>query len=245
MRDVRQISNTKETLQDQPEERTSRQPRILRELRALVPRRPSVTYSEALMVAELQAAKLLELCEIDNGPVPGKIVTELPKLRVERVLRSTSGASLWDRGRGEWVIYLNRFESWRRQRFTLFHEFKHIVDHGRRHVLYVGPGHPDPDVEAERAADYFAGCVLVPKKFLKRAWGQGVQKVADLARLFSVSEVAIEVRLRQTGLLDCAHREETGVVRHAIGWLAPCRGRRTSSPWLPDPSPLDFVRSLQ
>lgn len=92
-------------------------------------------------------------------------------MRVERTLRSASGASLWDRGRGEWVVYLNRIDSWRRQRFTLFHEFKHIIDHGHRHVLYAGPGHYDPDVEAERAADYFAGCVLVPKKFLKRAWG--------------------------------------------------------------------------
>jgi Zn-dependent peptidase ImmA (M78 family) len=245
MRDARSISNNPRTFQDQQERPTLPQPSILRELRALVPRRPDVTYAEALMIAELQAAKLLELCEIDNGPVPSEIVTDLPKLRVERTLRSTSGASLWDRGRCEWVVYLNRFDSWRRQRFTLFHEFKHIIDHGRRHVLYAGPGHHDPDAEAERAADYFAGCVLVPKKFLKHAWGQGIQKVTDLARLFGVSEVAIEVRLRQTGLRDCDHHEETGVVRHAIGWQTPCQGRRTNGAWWPDVPPLDFVRSLQ
>ncbi|WP_373864646.1 ImmA/IrrE family metallo-endopeptidase, partial [Nocardia vaccinii] len=78
----------------------------------------------------------------------------------------------------------------------------------------------------------------------KRAWGQGIQKVTDLARLFGVSEIAIEVRLRQTGLRDCDHREETGVVRHAIGWQALCQGRVNSSGWI-ERSPQDFVRSLQ
>ncbi|MFF0493959.1 ImmA/IrrE family metallo-endopeptidase [Nocardia sp. NPDC004068] len=245
MHDAQSTVNNLGTLLDRPGKRTSRQPGLLRELRALVPRRPDVTYAEALILAELQAAKLWELCAVDEGPVPSEVVTELPRLRVERTLGSTSGASLWDQGDGEWVIYLNRFDSWRRQRFTLFHEFKHIIDHGRRHVLYAGPGHHDPGVEAERAADYFAGCVLVPKKFLKRAWGEGIQKVADLAGLFGVSEVAIEVRLRQTGLRDCDHREETGVVRHAIGWQAQCQGRRAGGTWWPDLSPLDFVRSLQ
>ncbi|MGS2809330.1 ImmA/IrrE family metallo-endopeptidase [Nocardia sp. MW-W600-9] len=244
MRDARSTLTNRETLAEHQEGGIFRLS-ILHELRRLVPRRPNVTNAEALVIAELQAAKLLELCEIDSGPVPSEIVSRLPKLRVERTLRSASGASLWDRGRGEWVIYLNRIDSWRRQRFTLFHEFKHIVDHGHRHVLYAGPGHSDSDIEAERAADYFAGCVLVPKKFLKRAWGQGTQKVVDLARLFGVSEVAIEVRLRQTGLVGCDHRDESGVVRHALGWQANCHGRHGDGQRWSGLSRIDFVRSLQ
>ncbi len=203
---------------------------ILHELRALVPRRDNVTFSEAVIIAELQAAKLLELHEIDDGPVPGEIVTELPKLRIEQTTHAASGASWWDTGRGEWVIHLNRRDSWNRRRFTLVHEFKHIIDHGRRHVLYIGTSFKSPKDQAEQAADYFAGCVLVPRRLLKRAWGQGIQKVADLARLFHVSPAAIEVRLRQTGLVDTPSRyEESEVIRQALGRKVNCcdRGRRS------------------
>ncbi|MBK6886858.1 MAG: ImmA/IrrE family metallo-endopeptidase [Tetrasphaera sp.] len=54
--------------------------------------------------------------------------------------------------------------------------------------------------QAETAADYFAGCALVPKRELKRAWGLGIQRIDDLAAHFGVSQHAIEVRLDQTGL---------------------------------------------
>lgn len=50
------------------------------------------------------------------------------------------------------------------------------------------------------AADYFAGCALVSKRDLKRAWGYGIQRPVDLAAHFNVSEPAIRVRLAQTGL---------------------------------------------
>ncbi len=245
MRNERPISNKPVILPVRQEGEYSRpQPSILRELRIRIPRRPNVTYSEALVIAELQAATLLELCEVDAAPVLSEIVTNLPKVRVERAFQSASGASFWDRERSEWTIYLNRGDPRRRRRFTLLHEFKHIIDYGYRHVLYAGPGHGESDIEAERAADYFAGCVLVPKKFLKRAWGNGIQKVTDLAHLFRVSEVAIEVRLRQTGLVDCSHREESGVVRHAMGWAVNCQGRHGGS-WWQDALNVDLVRSLQ
>jgi Zn-dependent peptidase ImmA (M78 family) len=163
--------------------------------------------------------------------VPSEIVTVLPKLRMENTLRSVSSASVWDQDNSEWVIHLNRFDTERRQRFALFREFKNIIDHGRKHVLYAGPGHYDPDAESECAADYFAGCVLVSKKFLERAWKRGVQKVADLARLFGVSEALIDVRLRQTGVLDCADGEERVIVRTTAESQPQCRNRQAHSWW--------------
>lgn len=36
------------------------------------------------------------------------------------------------------MIALNRSEPWTRQRFTLLHEYKHIVDHGSVKTLYPG-----------------------------------------------------------------------------------------------------------
>src|SRR5690554_2113108 len=80
------------------------------------------------------------------------------------------------------------------------HEFKHVIDHGRTHQLYTGDRRTTPHEQAERAADYFAGCALVPRTALKHAWGNGLQHPATLADHFSVSEAAIRVRLDQTGL---------------------------------------------
>ena len=87
-----------------------------------------------------------------------------------------------------------------RQRFTLLHEFKHIIDHGRTTVLYSGDGERTPAEQAEAAADYFAGCVLVPKRDLKSVWGRGTQRIEALADYFGVSAQAVSVRLAQTKL---------------------------------------------
>lgn len=175
---------------------------VLGSLRKVIPEHPRVTFAEALRVAELQANKLLERHHITDYPVPTELITELPKLAVEYTGRMISGASYWDKHRQQWIIQVSRADSWKRQRFTLAHEYKHIVDHGRQHVLYRGTRRTTAAIQAERAADYFAGCLLVPRRMLKRAWGNGIQTTDALARLFQVSEKAVGVRLRQCGLVD-------------------------------------------
>lgn len=172
---------------------------VLASLRGMFPER-SLRFSEALRVAELQATRLLQLSYIETMPVPHEIVTELPHIRVKSRELPTSGLSYWE---GDaWVICLNRREPITRQRFTLLHEFKHIVDHGRTQALYHQAGRQTAEQQAEQTADYFAGCVLMPRKDVKRAWGQGIQRLRDLAQYFDVSERAIEVRLAQIGLTD-------------------------------------------
>jgi Zn-dependent peptidase ImmA (M78 family) len=172
---------------------------VLACLRGMFPDR-SLRFTEALRIAELQAVRLLQVSYIETMPVPHEIVTELPRIRVESRDIPTSGLSFWDGGR--WVICLNRREPRTRQRFTLLHEFKHIIDHGRTAALYHRAGQQTAEQQAERTADYFAGCVLMPRTELKRAWGHGIQRVGDLARYFNVSERAIQVRLAQVGLTD-------------------------------------------
>lgn len=175
---------------------------VLGSLRAVIPRRGDITFAEALRIAELQANKLLERHHITDYPVPRELITELPKLTVRYSGRLFSGASYWDEHQQSWVIHLPRSDSWRRQRFNLAHEYKHIIDHGRHRQLYRGTPNATAALQAERAADYFAGCLLVPRRMLKRAWGNGIQKTDELARLFQVSEQAIGVRLRQCGLVE-------------------------------------------
>src|SRR3954447_8257728 len=101
---------------------------VLASLRDLIPPRP-LQFIEALRIAELQALRLLELTGVSDGPVPTEIVSELPRIEVLHRNIPTSGLSYWDGQR--WLIAVNRTEPATRQRFTLFHEFKHIIDHNQ------------------------------------------------------------------------------------------------------------------
>lgn len=172
-------------------------PSLLGRLRALTPQRSDVTYDEAIRVAELQAIRLAELLGGPEG-LSEQAIALLPRIRIVHEAISVSGMSHWTGT--EWLITLNESDSAARQRFTLLHEYKHIVDHGYAERLYTGSSRATPAEQAEHAADYFAGCALVPKRELKAAWGGGMQRTADLAAHFGVSTIAITVRLAQTKL---------------------------------------------
>jgi Zn-dependent peptidase ImmA (M78 family) len=177
---------------------------VLASLRSLIPHR-RCTFGEALRLADLQAARLRQLLAVDDPAFPTELIDELPRIRViERDNLPVSGASYW--GSGTWTIAINGSEPWQRQRLTLLHEFKHIIDHGRTSELYVDSKGTSGEQRAEQAADFFAGSVLVPKQHLKRAYGQGLQATEQLAELFGVSVPAIEVRLAQTGLTEPRER---------------------------------------
>jgi Zn-dependent peptidase ImmA (M78 family) len=175
---------------------------VLASLRQLVPNR-SLLFTESLRIAELQANRLIELTGDDPSGLDQRIAG-LPRIQVVYRQLPTSGMSYWS---GDaWVICLNRDEPETRQRFTLLHEYKHILDHGRAERLFTGTRNRSPEQQAEHAADYFAGCALMPKRLLKSAWGNGIQHRRDLAELFDVSERAIEVRLAQLGIGDNEQR---------------------------------------
>lgn len=175
---------------------------VLGSLRSLIPNHDRVSFAEALRVAEKQATKLLHLHPSTSVPIPTELITRLPKVEVEYTNHVASGATFWHHDLQTWIIHLSRSDSPRRQRFTLAHEYKHIIDHGRHHLLYKGTHKTTAEAQAERAADYFAGCLLVPQQLLKRAWDNGVRQIHKLAHEFHVSEHAIVVRLRQCGLID-------------------------------------------
>lgn len=172
-------------------------PSILKALRSVVPRR-SASFDEALQVAELQANKLHELIASPDG-VHEADLAQLPRLTI--VYESgivVSGMSHWNGT--SWIITINAADSLPRQRFTLLHEFKHILDHGQIGSLYASPHQKSLSEQAEAAADYFAGCALIPKRQLKAMWGRGMQSPRALAAHFGASEHAVRVRLSQTGV---------------------------------------------
>jgi Zn-dependent peptidase ImmA (M78 family) len=181
---------------------------VLAMLRALVPQRPLSPW-ETLRIAELQANRLLRHFDIDAVPVPEEIISELPRIRVVREPgMPVSGGAHWD-GRF-WLITLDADEHPLRQRFSLMHEFKHVLDHTTKAFLYHDRSLHVANERAERVADYFAACLLMPKRIVKSLWFQGPQSTEHLVERLQVSLAAVRYRLDQLGLTErrtrCADR---------------------------------------
>jgi len=94
-----------------------------------------------------------------------------------------------------------------RCRFTIAHEIGHWVLHapslradGASHALREGKPRRTSKDPLEWQADYFAGCLLLPKVLVSAAWDEG-RAEGDLARRFQVSEQALHIRLAELQLV--------------------------------------------
>src|SRR5215475_4919001 len=136
---------------------------IIKQLRALMPTRP-LELHEARSVAERQATLLLELLGKREPAVDVGLIAEIPRIEVKVEpklnLGGVSGFSQWSRGR--WLIVVNRDESSTRRRFTLSHEFKHVLDHPFINEIYSELGSTEEEQHrmTEQICDYFAACLL-------------------------------------------------------------------------------------
>lgn len=173
---------------------------VIASLRDRVPLRP-LTFAEHLRIAELQAHRFLELVGVTEGPVPERVITELPRIQVKHMTPfPVSGATHWSSG--TWLVVLNGSEPRVRQRFSLAHELKHVIDHRFAEIIYSSFPPADRARLVEQICDYFAGCLLMPRPWLKSLYGSGLQHVPSLAERFDVSQAAVQVRLSQIGLTD-------------------------------------------
>lgn len=178
-----------------------------------------LTPSEALAVAEKQALKFLraEGCQEPRDILerieayPWLDLAFVPDLPV-------SGATQLLGKR--WHVAINQDDAATRQRFSLAHEFKHIIDH---HTWQKSYG--EDRRLAESVCDHFAGSLLMPRPWLKREWANGRQDVDDLAAYFGVSRQAMLVRLTATGLRDAPQRDSRSSHLAAAFW----RRRRTGA----------------
>jgi predicted transcriptional regulator len=197
----------------------------MRKLRAVMPARP-LSLTEAYMLAERQATELLRLLGVRQVPVPVGRINELPRVEIQveprhRMLDKSGFSHRWENGR--WLIVVNRNDVPGRRRFTLAHEFKHVLDHSVASVAYARLGRGDDrrrDRQVEQICDHFAACLLMPRPVVKRAWASGIQDIEALAGLFRVSAAAMEVRLDYLGLTDLQLPVETYF------------RRQSSRPWL-------------
>jgi hypothetical protein len=151
----------------------------------------------------------LVLSGATEPPFPEAAISGLPRVQVERIFPAPSaGATAWSHGR--WLIVLNGADPRGRQRFTLGHEFKHVLDNPFIEILYPETAQMTSQERAERICDYFAACLLMPRIWVKRAWITGSQNPRMLARSFDVSLQAMRVRLEQIGLTESEPRCLTG-----------------------------------
>jgi IrrE N-terminal-like domain len=182
-------------------------------LRALLPRRP-MSWAEAHSVAERQAIALLRLLHIAEPPVPQFVISSLPGIVVDwRQGWPVSGMAV--RARSHWRIVLRADEPRQRQRFSLAHEFKHILDDPQIERLYTHLAPKGQAERTERVCNYFAACLLMPRAWIKRDWCAGRQTIHDLARRYYVSHEAMSTRLSELGL--------TLPTEHATRGLSGCR----------------------
>ncbi len=168
-------------------------------LRALIPER-RLTYAEARRLVELQANRFRQLMGHTDAELPEAVIETLPRLLITREFDlPASGLSQWHNGR--WIVALNANEPDVRQHFSLAHELFHIINHTTRQRLHPGDSCASAYDQGEHLADYFAGCLLMPKRYVKSLHGYGL-KVHELAEAFDVSLRAMTVRLDQLGITD-------------------------------------------
>jgi Zn-dependent peptidase ImmA (M78 family) len=202
---------------------------VVSQVRDIVPIRP-LTRHESMVLAEQQAQRLLDLLGITEPPVLEDAIAQLARIEVvHKCPWPVSGATQWVKGR--WLVVLNGSEPTTRQRFSLAHELKHIIDHPFIDTLYHGIDFTDRPDWIEQVCDYFAGCLLMPRSWLNRAWTNSRHDQRAMANLFQVSQAAMTTRLRQTGLLQTVTRPSRHryalVPRNSPGYGS--RYRRTAS----------------
>jgi hypothetical protein len=191
---------------------------VIAELRRLMPRR-AMTWSEAYSVAERQAVRLLQLMHVAEPPVPMFVVSSLVGISVDRRADwPTSGTAIAHKS--GWRIVLCSSEPRQRQRYSLAHELKHVLDDPFGEQLY---GHLSPGKRRQRTealCNYFAACLMMPRAWIKRDFCRGLQTPAKLARRYYMSQTAIRRRLSELGLAPGSdHRLPVAV--HPAPWSTP------------------------
>ncbi len=135
---------------------------------------------------------------IKEPPVPQFVISSLPGILVEWRRDWPAAGTTIDTGT-RWHVVIKADDPRRRQRFSLAHEFKHILD---APFLDAPEQANDPidDPVTRRLCDYFAACLLMPRPWVKHDFYGGQQNAHELARRYYVSVEAMQTRLRELGL---------------------------------------------
>jgi len=99
------------------------------------------------------------------------------------------------------IIFINADEVPVRQHFTLAHEIGHIQLHNGETIVDFREALFSPTSEKEHEANEFAGVLLMPSESFYLRWIETGGELADMRKIFGVSEQAIKMRAGALGLL--------------------------------------------
>lgn len=118
-----------------------------------------------------------------------------------RIEIADTNESLHVNNEGDFVIYLPRVTSSRRDRFTIAHELGHYFLHylHPRMEESAGFGRGERNV-IETQANVFASSLLMPEETFRLAYSRSRGDIYAVARLLEVSPAAAEVRAQVLGL---------------------------------------------
>lgn len=91
---------------------------------------------------------------------------------------------------------------------------------GSPNVIHQGIPESQRQDWIEQVCHYFAGCLLMPRPWVKRAYGARIQRPGDLAAHFDVSPSAMQVRLNQIGLVEPTPRCDRTAARVSLPDIA-------------------------
>src|ERR1044072_5523048 len=168
---------------------------MIARLRALVPKRP-LGVRAAEKVAERQADRLRSELKVLRPCLDEDALASLAWLSITRRehLPTAGVATKTDYG---WIVVLRADDPMVRQRFTLAHEIKHILDDSLIDLaggLYPSLGGYNQHERTEFVCHRFAGALLMPKSLLRADWFDGLQDIAQLARRYHVRRPAMRLR---------------------------------------------------
>lgn len=138
--------------------------------------------------------------KVHSVPVPTELVFQIDgqhPIEIQLLPIKSCHGVLW-RKRG-WVIQLRADDSPAVRRLTLFHEAFHILAHSRTDPVFSKRGIQRGSYN-EMLADYFAICILMPRKGIKEKWSE-VNDVNVMTEVFGVPKPAMLYRLTELGLI--------------------------------------------
>jgi transcriptional regulator with XRE-family HTH domain len=130
----------------------------------------------------------------------------------DRLLEGHCGMSRWPAGSPRASVGFVTGMTGDRQRFTLAHEFGHIVLHSRRSVS-------DPK-QRQREAEYFAGALLLPRPYAQHTITESLT-LHDYLRIkaeFGISIQAIITRAQRLGVITWDRQHSLTLQLSTRGW---------------------------
>jgi hypothetical protein len=124
--------------------------------------------------------------------------------------------------RGRYLVLVNKNDAHARRRWTLAHELKHLLDYTKSKAMYEQLGYGDETRREqciERICDHYAASLLMPRMWVKHAYGNRIQDITALAGLFNVPEEAMHIRLKFLGIIDDEPERITRTYFRRTGWL--------------------------